>query len=80
MYEERCTTDDCYDAKGCITGGSSHVGPTVDEQCGHHRPLGHTTHKIEPSHKSFVGQGANRDQTGYLSVTHKMYYAARPAE
>ena len=72
MYEERFKTDDFYDAKRCIAGGSTHVGLTVGEQCDPHRPLGHITLEIEPSHQCFVGQGANRDQTGHLSVTPKM--------
>ena len=82
MDEQSTSINDLYlyDLKGCITGGSSLVDPTVDEQCGHYRPLGHTTPEREPSHKCFVGQGVNRDQTGYLSVAPKMYYAAWPAE
>ena len=61
------------DLKGCITAGSSHVDLTVDVQCGHFQPLGHTTPERELSHRCFVGQGVNRDQTGYLSMGPKMY-------
>ena len=72
MYEERCTTDDFYDPNGCVTGGSSHVGLTVDEQCGHQWPLGHTTLEIEP-HITVLW-----DRKPIVSP--KMHYAARPAE
>ena len=68
------------DLKGCITGRSSHVDLSVDEQCAHHRPLGQATPQRDPSHICFVGHGVKRDQTGYLSVAPKMHYAARPAE
>ena len=68
MHEEPTSTNDLYDLKGCITGGSSHVNLTLDEQCNHHRPLRRITHEREPTHKCFVGQGINRDQTGYLSL------------
>ena len=80
MYEEGSTTDDLYDAEVYIVGDSSHVGLTDDEQHDHHRPLRHITPEIEPSHKCFVKQGVDRDQTGYLFATPKMYYTAGPAE
>ena len=53
MYEESRTTVDLHDAKGYIVGESSHVGLTDDEQRDYHRPLGHNTPEIEPSHKYF---------------------------
>ena len=80
MNEYLTLIEDLCDLKGCITGRSSHVDLTVNEQCDHHRPLGHATPEKEPSHECFVGQGVNHYQTGYLSVAPEMYYAARPAE
>ena len=78
VAEQSTSTIDLYryDLKGCIKGGSSHVDPTFDEQCGHHRPLGHATAAREPSNKCFVGHGVNR----YLPLAPKMLYAARPVE
>ena len=66
MAEQLTSTIDLYkcDVKGGITDGSSHVDPTLDEQCYRHRPLGHTTPARESSHKYFVGPGVNRDQKG----------------
>ena len=60
MAEQSTSTIDLYecDVKECITGGSSHVDPTLDEQCSHRRPLGHTTPVRESSHKCFVGLGS----------------------
>ena len=75
------TIDFCQcDVKGCITGGFSHVDPTLDEQCCHHRPLGLTTPVRESPHKYFVEMEVNRDRTGYLSVTSKMHDAASPVQ
>ena len=70
--------DQC-DVKGCITGGFSHVDPTFDEQCCHHRPLGQATPVRKASHKYFVGLRIDRDRTGYLSVASKVHDAASPA-
>ena len=81
MAERSTSTIDLYqfDVKGCITGGSSHVDPTPDEQCCHHRPLGQATTVRESLHKYFVGLGVNRDRTCYLSVTPMVHDAASPA-
>ena len=63
MAEQSTATIDLYryDLKGCITDGFSHVDSIdFDEQCGHHRPLGHATPARESSHKCFVGQTGNQ--------------------
>ena len=80
MAERSTSTIDLYqcDVKGCITVGSSHVDPTLDEQCCHHRPLGQATPVRESSRKYFVGLGVNRDRTGYLSVAPKVHDADSP--
>ena len=82
MAERLTSTIDLYqcDVKGCITGGFSHVDPTFDEQCCHHRPLGLTTPVRESPHKYFVEMEVNRDRTGYLSVDSKMHDAASPTQ
>ena len=82
MAERSTSTIDSYqcDVKGCITVGSSHVDPTLDEQCCHHRPRGQVTPVREASHKYFVGLGVDRDRTGYLSVAPKVHDAASPAQ
>ena len=79
MAERSTSTIDLYqcDVKGCITVGFGDVDPTFDEQCCHHRPLGHANPvREEASHKYFEGQGDNRDRTGYLSVAPKVLDAA----
>jgi len=58
---------------------SRDLGSPVGEQRSHHRPLGHTTPEKESPYKCSVGRGANRDQTGSLSVTPIVHYA-RSAE
>ena len=77
MAERSTSTIDLYqcDVKGCITGRSSHMHPTFDEQC-HHRPLGQATPVRESPQKYFVGLGVNCDRTGYLSVAPKVHDAA----
>ena len=81
MAERSTSTIDLYqcDVKGCITGGSSHVDPTLAEQCCHYRPLGQATSVRESSHKYFVGLGVNRDRTGNPSVAPKVHDAASQA-
>ena len=76
-------TEDLYDLKGCITGGSSHVDTTIDEQCGHATPATGTYHPRERASPHMTVMWDRESiviRQGYLSVPPKMHYAARPAE